>query len=143
MCAHYTLMQTRPPTPLRGAAAYSPLADYPNMAQTATCSVPKPLPLLTGRPGPARTGVAQLAGCHPTKRKAAASIPRQGPGLGCGFGPWSGGLQEAAHQCFSFASVFLSLSFSLPPPSLKINKTLKKKFCPKARECIEAPLENK
>ena len=39
-----------------------------------------------------------------------------------------GGEREAANQCFSCTSMFLSFSFSLPSPFSE-NKTLKRYFC--------------
>ena len=68
------------------------------------------------------TGVAQLVECCPTKRKVAGLIPGQGTCSGCRFRPWSGHVGKAATCGFSLTSVFLSLSFSLLPLSLKINK---------------------
>ena len=68
------------------------------------------------------TGVAQLVGCHPTKRKVTSSIPDQGTCLGCGLRPWSGHVQEATDRCFSLTSMFLIFSFSLSSSPLKINK---------------------
>ena len=53
--------------------------------------------------------VAQWAGHHPTNGKVASSIPGQGTCLGCGPGPWLGGMQEATDRCFSL---------SLPPSPL-------------------------
>ena len=44
--------------------------------------------------------------------KVEGSIPGQGTCLGCRCGPWLGGMGEAANQCFSLTSTFLSLSFS-------------------------------
>ena len=58
----------------------------------------------------ALTSAAQLVGHHPAKQKISGSIPSQGTSL-------------PSDQCFSFTSMFLSRSFSLPSPlSLKINK---------------------
>ena len=42
----------------------------------------------------ALTSVAQWVGHHLAKQKATGSVPNQGTCLGCGFGPWSGHLQE-------------------------------------------------
>ena len=36
------------------------------------------------------TGVTQLVGHHPAKRKVPSSIPSQGTCLGCSFGPGQG-----------------------------------------------------
>ena len=66
-------------------------------------------------------GVAQWIERQPVNQKVTSLIPSQGTGLGCGPGPWLrvGDRQpidvSLSHQCFS-------LSFSLPSPSLKINK---------------------
>ena len=48
--------------------------------------------------------------------------PRHGTCLGCRPGPQLAHVGEAADQCFPHTSVFLFLSFSLPPLSLKTNK---------------------
>ena len=68
--------------------------------------------------------------CHPVHQKAENVIPSHCTHLGCGFGPWSGRIQNAADQCFSLTLMFLSLSFSLRysrpaacPLSLKSTKT--------------------
>lgn len=53
-------------------------------------------------------GAAQLERHTATGRSAAGSIARQGPCLGGGFGPWFRHVQEATHQCFSLALMFLS-----------------------------------
>ena len=50
-------------------------------------------------------------GCHP--------IPSQSTCLGFGPGPQLGQVPGTADQCFSFTSMFLSLSFSLPSPLSK------------------------
>ena len=71
---------------------------------------------------PALSIVAHLAGYCPTKQKAPSLISGQGTGLGSGFGPQSGCMQEAADQCFSLTWMFLSLSFSLPAPFPKKKK---------------------
>ena len=68
------------------------------------------------------TGVAQLVGHHPSKRKVTGSIPCQGTCLGCGFGPRSGHIGEASDSDFFLTPLFLSLPFSLPLISLKIKK---------------------
>ena len=60
----------------------------------------------------ALTGVAQLVGHHPTKRKVAGSIPDSGTCLCCRFGPWWGHMQEATDQFFPHGDVSLPL-FSL------------------------------
>ena len=58
-------------------------------------------------------GVAQLVGCHPVNQNVVDLTPGQGTCLGCRFSPQQGSVQEATDQCFSFTSMFLSLSFSL------------------------------
>ena len=70
----------------------------------------------------ALTGMVEMVGHRSAKQKVAGSIPGQGPCLGCGFGPRLGHIQEATDQYLSLTSMFLSPSFSLPSPSLKINK---------------------
>ena len=69
-----------------------------------------------------------LVGHHPTELKVASSIPSQVTCQGCGFGPRSGSIWEATDWCFSLTSMFLSLSFSLLPLSLKISKWNLKKI---------------
>ena len=59
-------------------------------------------------------GVAQWIDHRPMNPKVTGSIPGQGPCLGCGPGPQ---LVVCKMQL-----VDVSLSFSLPPLSLKINK---------------------
>ena len=57
----------------------------------------------------ALTGVAQLVGHHPAKRKT-DSIPHQGTRLGCGLSPQLGHIQEGNDWCFSLSlPPFLSL----------------------------------
>ena len=53
----------------------------------------------------------RLVGCGPTKWKILGLIPAQGTGLGFRFRPQWGRVQEAASQCFSLTSMFLSFSF--------------------------------
>ena len=65
----------------------------------------------TGAP----TGEAQWVGHRPTKQRVASSIPSWDIRLVCGLDPRIGCVQEATPQCCSLTSVFLSLSFSLPP----------------------------
>ena len=62
----------------------------------------------------------------PVNRKVTGSILSQGTCLG--FGPVSHleAVQEATSQCFSLTLMFLSLSLSLPPLFLKMNKIFKK-----------------
>ena len=55
----------------------------------------------------ALTGVAQLAGRRPAKRKVASLIPGRGTCQGCGLNAQWGRVQEAASQCFSLTSMFL------------------------------------
>ena len=63
----------------------------------------------------ALTGVAQLVGRHPAKRKVTGLIPCQGTWVGCGFGA-----QEATDQCFSHIERHnVSLSFPFPSPLSK------------------------
>ena len=66
-----------------------------------------------------------LWGHHPAKGKVAVSIPGQGTHLGGCFRP------EATQQSSALTSMFLSLSFSLPPPAPQIqNKTKQNRnFC--------------
>lgn len=110
------------------------------MAERATCSVPKPLPPLTSGSGPALPGMAQLSGCRLPKRKP-LSVRAQA--WVAGLVPCLGGLQEQpVSVSLSCRCLSPPLSLSLPP-TLEINKTLKKKICPKAREYIEAPVEDK
>ena len=59
--------------------------------------------------------MAQLVGHHPTHQKVAGLIPGQGTCHGCGFGPWSGHMEEAASKSFPLNSVILFLA---PCPSL-------------------------
>ena len=59
------------------------------------------------------TGVTQLVGHHPAKRKVPSSIPSQGTCLGCRFGPGQG------VQPISCSLSCASLSLFLPSfPSL-------------------------
>ena len=51
---------------------------------------------------------------HSAKQKVDSSIPSQGMCLGCGFGSWSGFIQEETEPCFSHTLMFLSLTFSFP-----------------------------
>ena len=67
----------------------------------------------------ALTSVAQFVGHPYTKQKVTSSIPSEGTCLGYGFSPQWGHVREATYRCFSFTSVFLSLSFSLPSPLSK------------------------
>ena len=67
----------------------------------------------------AMTCVAELVGCRPTKQNIASSIPRQGTGLGCRFGPQSGYVREATDKCSPLTSMFISHSSSLPSPLSK------------------------
>ena len=55
------------------------------------------------------------------KQKVTGLITGQGMCLGCGFSPHSVCIREATNQCFFHTSMFVSLSFSLPGPSLKIS----------------------
>ena len=64
------------------------------------------------------TGVAQLVGRHPAKRKV--HFPVRAPAWVTGLVPGRG-VQEATDGCFLHVSMFLSLSFSLPS-SLSKNK---------------------
>ena len=66
-----------------------------------------------------------VGGASFSKVKGCGLIPSQGPRLCCGFSPQSGHLCEATDQCSSLTVMFLSLSFSLPPPLSK-NKIFKK-----------------
>ena len=53
----------------------------------------------------------------------------KGTCLGCKFGPWTWRVLEVANQGFSCTLMFLSLSFSLPPPLYKqTNKQTNKCF---------------
>ena len=61
-------------------------------------SQPPPLKKIRWR-GPA--GAAQWAGYCSANQKVAGSIPSQDTCLGCGFGPWSWCLREAASRCLS------------------------------------------
>ena len=56
---------------------------------------------------------------HSIHQMARGSIPGQGTYLGCVFDPPQGYVQEATDRCSSLTSIFLSLSFSLPPPLSK------------------------
>ena len=73
----------------------------------------------------ALTGVAQLVGCHPAKRKVNCLIPDHSACLGCVAGPsW------ATYNRQPIDASLLYWSFSLPPSlslSLKINKMFFKK----------------
>ena len=71
----------------------------------------------------ALTGMAQLVGHRPTKQRVTSLIPSEGTCLGCRAQSLGG-----AHAGGSW-SMFLSLSFSLPFFSLKIN--FKKSFLKK------------
>ena len=63
----------------------------------------------------ALAGVAQWIVHWPANKKVAGSIPSQGTGLGCGPGQVSSrGYGRGNHTL-----MFLSLSFSLPPPLCK------------------------
>ena len=62
---------------------------------------------------------------HKAKGRQFNSYPVRAHDLGCGG---LGDLQEATDPCSSCTSLFVSLSFSLPFPYLKINKILKKNF---------------
>ena len=73
----------------------------------------------------ALSGVAQSVGHHPTKQKVASLIPGQGTRLACGFGLWTGRIQEATDRCFSHINV--SVPLVLPPLTLKIRCLLKQK----------------
>ena len=72
------------------------------------------------------TGEAQLVGWVSCKVKGHWFNTPSGymPGLWARPGPWLGCMREAADRCFSLALMLLALSFSLPPPSLKINKRM-------------------
>ena len=67
---------------------------------------------------------------HPSNQRSLVPYPEQGTRLasGCRPGPPTEGVGEATDGCFSHTSMFLSSFF--PPPSLKINKILKKKESP-------------
>ena len=67
----------------------------------------------------ALAGVDQWVGGFPTNWKIAGLIHGQGTGQGCRARSPVGGVQEAAAQCSSYTSMFLSLSFSLPSPLSK------------------------
>ena len=67
-------------------------------------------------------GVAQWIEHWPANQRVAGSITSQGTSLGCCQAP-SRGCARGKHTL-----MFLSLSFSFPSLSLKINKILKKKF---------------
>ena len=61
------------------------------------------------------TGVAQLVGRHPAKQKVAGSVPSQGTGLDCGFGPQVGAYEkQLIHVSLSHRCLSPSLSSSLP-----------------------------
>ena len=82
------------------------------------------------RPIPTLTGVAQWVGLQSCKPKGHQFDSQSGqsivePGLWARF--LVGGVREATDRCFSRTSMFLSFAFSLPSPSLKINKVLKNK----------------
>ena len=64
--------------------------------------------------------LALLDGHHPAKRKVTGSIPSWGTCLGCKFGPKAEHIWKVTDWCFSLTLMFLSLSFSLPPPLSKI-----------------------
>ena len=66
------------------------------------------------------TGVAQWAGCHPTKRKVTSPIPGQDTSPGCGPGPASG----VCNHSVSISHINVSLPKSLPSP-LSIHKHIK------------------
>ena len=67
----------------------------------------------------ALTYVAQWVGCHPATQRGHhfKSLSGHVPGL------WAkspvGGTREEINECFSLTSIFLSLSFSVPPPLSK------------------------
>ena len=65
----------------------------------------------------ALTSVAQLVGYPPAKQKVIGSLPGQGMSLDCGFSSQSGCVLKTTDRCISFTSMFLSLSFFLPPPA--------------------------
>ena len=71
----------------------------------------------------ALSDVAQLAGNCSAKPKITGSIPGQGTAWVVGLVP-SPGVYETTDQYFSFTSMFLSLSFSLPSVLSK-NKYIK------------------
>ena len=64
---------------------------------------------------PVLAGVAQWIEHWPANQKVAGSIPSQGTCLGCGPGPQWGTYERQQH-------IDVSLSPSLPPLSLKVNK---------------------
>ena len=70
----------------------------------------------------ALTGVAQLVGSCPTKRKVTNLVPSQGTLPGLQVLSLVGDVQEATGLCFPPTSMFLSLSLSFPSPLSKINK---------------------
>ena len=63
---------------------------------------------------PSLTGVVQLVGCHPAKRKVTGSIPGQSICLGRGCGPRSG--------TYKRQPISVSLPLFLPPFPLSKNK---------------------
>ena len=67
----------------------------------------------------ALTGVAHWVGRCPTNWKVTSSIPSQETCLGWGSGPQFRGAQEATNQFFSYAMMFLYLTFSFPSPLSK------------------------
>ena len=81
----------------------------------------------------ALAGVAQWIEHWPTNQKVTGSIPSQGTCLGCGPGPWLGGMREAT-DCFSHTSMFLSVSLPTSLPSKSKKKQKKPQKPPKQQQ---------
>ena len=88
------------------------------------------------------TRVAQLAGVSSRELKIAGSVPRQGMCLGCGFGPWSGRMWEAAGACSSrqcFPPSYSTLPISVTPMSVSSGEDAERKKSVGWDACVAVP----